>query len=529
MPKSSIQPLSKGARAVVAAFRGRHQRRRRLFPSAVLVGLAAGGLSVLYRLAVEALEEVRTGRLEAAAGDGIGKILLAISVSAALAAFSVWLTRRFAPTAAGSGIPHLKAVLHRLRPLDPSRLVPVKFTAGLAALGAGFALGREGPTVQMGGAIGRWISFFFPVSARERYLLIAAGAGAGLSAAFNAPLAGVVFVLEEVQHSFSPGALSTAFVACLTSDVVARFALGQLPVFHTTALSDPPLAALPLFVCVGLAAGLLGVGFNRGLLGALAVFDRIPGRRRVLAAASVGAVVGAVGLWRPALLGGGTHLVETALEGTGTVGGALSMLLGRLGLTLASYATGAPGGIFAPLLVLGSELGLAAGKAFQAWAPAFSAEPEAVVVVAMGALFAATVRAPLTGIVLMLEMTQSYALMLPLLVATYVAQTVADWMGDRPIYETLLERELERGEAPEEEDSLLVELDLHAGAPWEGRRVVDLDLPAGCWIVSLERALDLKVVSGNTTLRAGDHLTLLLAPARDEVLAQVRKGTGTAH
>src|SRR5262249_54739057 len=158
---------------------------------------------------------------------GLGLVLALCGLAAGVA---LWLVRRFAPETAGSGIPHIKAVLHRQRGMKWKRVLLVKYASGTLGLSAGLALGREGPTVQMGGAVGQMVSRWFHARPRERHTLVAAGAGAGLAAAFNAPLAGVIFVLEELRRDFAPGALTAAFIASVSADVIARFLLGQEPV-----------------------------------------------------------------------------------------------------------------------------------------------------------------------------------------------------------------------------------------------------------------------------------------------------------
>lgn len=523
-------PVLRGDAAhVVATFRKRHERRRRLFPRAVLVGLAAGLVAVLFRYLLERAEELRTTGFAAARVHGAAATVLAIATCAVAVGLAAWLVRRVSPEAAGSGIPQLKAVLQRLRPLRAARLIPVKFASGLLAIGGGLALGREGPTLQMGGAVGRLVSRWLPSTPRERQVLIAAGAGAGLSAAFNAPLAGLVFVLEEVQRNFSPGIFSASFIASVVADVVARLALGQVAVFHTPHPATPPLAGLPFYLVLGLVAGVVGILFNRALLGGLKTVDRVPARGRVALAAGVGGAVAAVGLAVPGLLGGGASIVERALSGHGAIAALLGLLAARFALTVGSYSIGTAGGIFGPLLVLGSQLGLAVGLLFQRLAPEAVPEARAFAIVGMGALFAATVRAPLTGIVLMLEMTEGYSLMLPLLAATFVGQWTADLAGDRPIYEALLERELARSAPaePERPESILHEIDVHPGAPFDGRRVADLGLPRGCLIVALERRGEHLVASGDTVLAAGDRLTVVISSDAEDALAALLRGAAT--
>jgi CIC family chloride channel protein len=520
----------RSARRLVTELRRRHERRRRLFPRVLLVGLLVGLIASLFRAGVERAEDLRTEWIERLHPWGVAGFLLFVVTAATGVALAVFLVRRFAPSASGSGIPQIKAVLHRLRPMSGAPLILVKFFGGLSAIASGLALGREGPTIQIGGALGRVVARWLPTTTHERQVLIAAGSGGGLAAAFNAPLAGLVFVLEEIQKNFAPGVFTATFLASVTSDAVGRLLFGQTAVFRTLPLPAPPISALPLFALLGGAIGLLAVAFNRGLLAVLGWRDRLPARLQVPAAGLFGAGVAAIAWWVPSLVGGGAPLVRAALSGKGIILALLLTVLARYVLTVGSYGTGSPGGIFAPLLVLGSQAGLIGGLATATLSPALAGEPAAWAVAGMAALFAGTVRAPLTGIVLMLEMTESYSLMLPLLAASFGAQWVADLLHDPPIYDSLLEREL-RGstEVERPEGAVMVELDVLPDAPFAGRRVSELGLPQGCLIVTVEHRGENQVVTGATKLAVGDRLTVVLAPEAVDALGPLRLGVGIEH
>ncbi|MEO8277160.1 MAG: H(+)/Cl(-) exchange transporter ClcA [Thermoanaerobaculia bacterium] len=518
---------SRASRRLIDGLRRRHERRRRLFPRALLVGIVAGLIAALFRAALEAAEMGRSLVLYRLHPMGFPGLLLFAAICGTGVGLSVWLVQRFEPSASGSGIPQLKAVLHRLRAMAGIRLILVKFAGGVAAIGSGLALGREGPTIQMGGAVGRVVARWYPSSTHERGILIAAGSGAGLAAAFNAPLAGLVFVLEEIQKNFAPGVFSATFLACVTADAISRSLFSQSAILQTSPIAAPALASLPLFLVLGLAAGLLAVGFNRGLLRVVNAIGRASARGRLAMAVGVGLAIGAVAWFAPTLAGGGTPLVESALSGRGLIEGLIITLALRFVLTLASYGTGAPGGIFAPLLVLGSQGGLAAGLAVAAVWPSLGAEPRAWAVAGMAGLFAGTVRAPLTGIVLMLEMTESYTLMLPLLITSFAAQWVAERSGDPPIYDSLLERELLRaGPAETSEGAVMLELDVHSGAPFAGQRIGEIGLPQGCLIVTIDRRGRHLVATGDSVLRPGDRLQVLLAPEAIPAIGRLRSGLG---
>jgi len=318
----------------------------------------------------------------------------------------------------------------------------VKFFAGVAGIGGGLALGREGPTIQMGGATGLMVSEWFKVKPGEgeRKALISAGAGAGLAAAFNAPLAGVMFVLEELQGSFTPVVFVAAFLASVVADIVGRVLTGEMPVFALKSMAAPAMSALPLALILGAIAGLGGVIFNRCLLASLDWFDRLRRWPGWVPGVLAGAVVGIASGLYPGVAGSGGVLAERALIGEIALRWVPLLLLVRFMLTMVSYGSGAAGGIFAPLLVIGALGGLATGGAVNAVWPALAPHPEIFAVLGMGALLTAIVRAPLTGIVLMVELTGKYDFMLPLLVSCLAAYGVAEGLKNAPIYEALRER-----------------------------------------------------------------------------------------
>src|SRR5499426_3895227 len=370
------------------------EQRRKVFPRAVLVGLLAGALAVAFRWALAGGDAVRNGLVVWAHRYLAWGWLLPTLFDAAGAGLAVYLVNSLAPEAAGSGIPHLKAVLYRLRSLRWRRIRAVKFFGGAFAIGSGLALGREGPTVQMGGAVGAAVAEWLKVTPRERQTLIAAEAGAGLAAAFNAPLAGLAFVLEQVQRDFSPMVFSAAFLASTTADVVTRSLTNQLPVFHVAAHPAPSLMALPAFLVLGVLTGMLGVAFNRTLLGCMEGFAGLEGwlsrlgRWPVkLAGALVGTLVGLVGWFAPTAVGGGHELLEAVFTGQ-VVLSAIPLWFGlQFGLTLVSYGRGAPGGIFAPLLVMGALLGMGVSQVSQPMMPKAFMHPEVFAVVGMAAYF----------------------------------------------------------------------------------------------------------------------------------------------
>ncbi|HTJ78784.1 MAG TPA: H(+)/Cl(-) exchange transporter ClcA [Rariglobus sp.] len=425
-------------------------KRRHILLKALLVGVAAGVVAAVFRIALTHAENVRMDWLTGLTLPW--RIVGGVVVGAIGSGLGLWLVRRFAPETAGSGIPHLKAVVMAQEELRWARVIPIKFMAGLLGIGGGLALGREGPTVQMGGATGLLVAKVLRVKVGEgeRRALISAGAGAGIAAAFNAPLAGVMFVLEELQGNLTPVVFVASFLASVASDVVCRVLTGDAPVFPLPGMVPPGLGVLPWALVLGVLAGGAGVIFNRSLLWSLDTFDRLRRWPVFTVGALAGAVLGLAGVFLPGLTGSGGTLVETALAGGFAVQLIAVWLVLRFLLTMVSYGCGAAGGIFAPLLALGALGGLLLGHGAHWLVPASIPHPEIFAVLGMGALFTAIVRAPLTGIVLMVELTGQYGFMLPLLAACLTAYGIAEGLGDVPIYEALLHRSQRKAKAAAE-------------------------------------------------------------------------------
>ncbi len=415
-------------------------KRRHILPKALLVGLVAGLIASGFRIVLQSSELWRIGLIHRL--PGLEGLVAAMIIGAAGSGVGLWLVRRFAPETAGSGIPALKSVVLGEQQLRWKRVLPVKFVAGVLGIGGGLTLGREGPTVQMGGATGLMVSTWFRVrqGEGERKALISAGAAAGLAAAFNAPLAGLIFVLEELNGSFTQVVFVAAFLAAVTADVVCRVVTGDTPVFSLHGMHAPSMHALPVAALLGAFAGLGGVVFNWALLASLDLFDRLRSWPPFVLGACVGLVVGLAAWIYPEVSGSGALLSDRAIEGSIALEGVLVLVVARFALLMLSYGSGAAGGIFAPLLVLGSLGGLAVGTAVHGFAPAWAPEPATFAVIGMGALFTAIVRAPLTGIVLIVELTGTYDFVLPILVGSFVAYTVAEALKSPPIYEALRER-----------------------------------------------------------------------------------------
>lgn len=419
---------------------------------AALVGVVTGLLGVAFDRGVDWIQQQRLATLAKVADSAILVWPLAFIMSALLAMVGYFLVRRFAPEAGGSGIPEIEGAMEEMRPVRWWRVIPVKFIGGLGTLGAGMVLGREGPMVQMGGNSGRMIVDIFRLRSPEaRHSLLATGAAAGLSAAFNAPLAGILFVIEEMRSQFrySLVSIKAVFVGVITSTIVYRYFNGERAIIEVGKLSDVPLNTLWLYLLLGIIFGAIGVMFNALIFRTQDLFMRFHGgdwRKLVLIGGLLGGMCGLLALIHGEAVGGGFALIPIALAGNFSIGMLIFIFIARVITTLLCFGSGAPGGIFAPMLALGTILGTAFGLACAHFFPEYSIDAGTFAIAGMGALFAASVRAPLTGLVLVLEMTDNYQLILPMIVTCLGATLIAQFMGGKPLYSAILARTLERQE-----------------------------------------------------------------------------------
>ncbi len=407
----------------------------------LLAGAAAGLVGAVFRLSLDRADRWRDALIGWAHAENFVGLLLVIAICAAATGIAAWLVRRYSPQASGSGIPHVEAVLSGERPQAPYRLIPVKFVGGVLAIGSGLALGREGPSVQMGASTAHLIGKVFRRHEDDCKALLAAGAGAGLATAFNAPIAGAVFVLEELVRRFDTRITIATLGASTGASAVARVFLGNAPDFHVDTMPYPSFGTVPVHLALGLVAGCLGVVYNRAIVGTLVAAGRSHRLPVELRAALIGAGVGLMAWFAPGVVGGGDTITQRTLSGGAETGVMLSgVFLLRFALGPLSYVAGTPGGLFAPILVLGSQSGLLFGIICYRWFPAVAPNPTSLGIVGMAAFFTAVVRAPVTGIILVTEMTASFTLLLPMLGACFAAMLIPNLLGNAPIYDSLPRR-----------------------------------------------------------------------------------------
>ncbi len=364
--------------------------------------------------------------------------MVVVGVSVALAR---WLVT-FAPSAAGSGVQHVEAVMREQATPAPFRVLPIKYVGGLLAMVPGLALGREGPTIQMAAVIGTQFGKVFKLAREDRFMLYTAVAGSGLSVAFNAPLAGAAFVLEEVARRVTARRLLVTLVAVATAMAVYRGYFGNDVEFDVADFLPATPTELIVFALFGGIMGALGVAYNKTVLFGLNSFNNIAPKVSPIAKAGViGAAIGLLAYYQPHLVGGGELQANMVLAGQFGIGALLLLFAVRWVLGPLSYSMGTPGGLFAPLLLVGAVTGALFAHSANVILPEASAlMPAAFALVGMAAFFTAVVRAPFTGVLLITEMSGSVDLVIPMVVAGVTATVAADLMRGEPIYDSLRAR-----------------------------------------------------------------------------------------
>ncbi len=426
--------------------------RKEIVPGRILImssllGCVTGLVCAAFQILPDLMNAFRQSCFEDRTPD-LPELLALLLSSGALAAFALFLTMRFAPEAGGSGIPEIEGALDRRRPVRWWRVLPVKLVGGVAALGSGMVLGREGPSIQIGGNLGKMSADLALLPRANSMALLAAGGAAGLAAAFNAPLAGIMFVLEELrpQFRYSFLAIKTVSVAVISATLIRCWILGSQPVFaELPVYGAPELAGCVWFAVLGVLAGIAGTLFNR----AVGWFqDRYlalhQGRlsRALPVIFLLGGLYGILAVIWPEASGSGMASIPSWIMGQQTLSVLLLLLAVRILGILLCFCSGIPGGIFAPSLSLGVLLGAALGNALDlAGAPWFPGTGS-LAVAGMCAIFAASVRAPVTGIVLAAEMSGNYMFILPMMITTLAATLTAQKLGGIPIYTQILNRTL---------------------------------------------------------------------------------------
>ncbi len=483
-----------------------------------LIGVMAGLVSVLYRVMLSHAEELSFSIYAFVADNS--KYIPLLFIGLAVLGYTVGLLVSRWSLISGSGIPQVKARMMGYISGSWFGTLVAKFVGGCLAIVGGLSLGREGPSIQLGALVAEGISEKGTTDRTERRVYIASGASAGLAAAFNAPLAGVMFALEEIFRYFSPMVLLSTMVAAVVADFTSKMFFGIGNIFDFTITQSIPIEYYWIFLVLGVILGLSGVFYNKCIVQSQKIYRKMGTLPTPVKIMIPFILAGILGLTFPIVLGGGHAVLEELHIST-----SMMILVGALVIkfifSMVSFGSGAPGGIFFPLLVLGSTIGAIFAKIV---IPMFDLDQVLFynfVIIAMAGYFTAIVRAPLTGIILLVEMTGTLSQLLPLIITSAIAYIVAEELGNKPIYESLLENMLKsRGleEEPVDQTKILVENIVQMGCPIDGMTLRDIIFPEKCLVVSIKRGEEDITPNGNTVINGGDYLLVIVSVSKEREL-----------
>ncbi len=507
----------------------------------VLQGIAVGALaslvSVLYRIVIEEAGIFMNWMLSLGR-QSLGWAAFWFLLLAA-AAFAVAKLVEYEPMISGSGIPQVEGELHGLFNPRWLRVIAAKFIGGAIAIGAGLSLGREGPSIQLGAMAGKGFSKKMGRGRTEEKMLITCGAGAGLAAAFNAPFAGVLFTLEEMHKNFSVDVMLSTMTACVTSDFISRNVFGLDPVFTFHNVQKLPLYHYWMILLLGVILGAAGAFYNFCIAKSQQFYGKVKWKNTFVKMLLPFFAAGVLGFTLPQVLGGGHQLVG-AISGYQFGLGMLAVILAvKFLFSMLSFGSGAPGGIFLPLLVIGALIGGCFGMVVLPLAGMDAGYLQNFVMLAMAGYFSAIVRAPITGIILINEMTGSFTELLSISVVSLTAYIVADLLKSVPVYDQLLARLIKQNGGAASGDvsdtaKLLFELPVYRGAAAEGAKIKDIPWPKDCLIVSIRRQEKEIIPNGSAQLMGGDMLTVLCSEQsayfiREEIIQTCQQYGGNPH
>ena len=408
----------------------------RLSVQGVMVGIFAGLMVCLYRFLLSESEHILRNYLTIIQTNVVYIVLFFVFL-AVLGLLIDWITK-WEVDSSGSGIPQVYAEVKGHMEANWAKVLFSKIVAGVMTALGGLSLGPEGPSVQIGGMAGKCVARLFKGSKTDELRLILVGSAVGITAAFNAPLAGVLFVMEEINHGFDKTLIFIALVSAIVSDFISKSIFGQSTVL-TFPINNIPLENYWILIVLGIVIGVIGYVYNIGMIKSSDFVNslKIPSQLKFVA---VFIISGVVALTIPQISDGGHFMMDMLGVAIPSLGVLVLLLVLKYLFSMFSFSSGAPGGIFLPILVLGAYIGAIFGSVV---VPALGMEHVLIykfIVISMAGFFAATVRSPITGIVLIAEMCGSTESLVAMIIVSLIAYVVPTILGNEPIYESLYDR-----------------------------------------------------------------------------------------
>lgn len=479
------------------------------------VGIFSGLVAVFYRYLITFSEEKLMDVLNIIKGNPI-KITVWFLILVCIG-IAVALINRFIPFVAGSGIPQISGEIKGY--INPQwwKVMIGKFIGGGLSVFGGLSLGREGPSVQLGGMAAKGIAKITKADKTTELRMISCGAGAGMAAAFNAPLAGTMFVLEEIHHSFDKSVLCMGIVATITADFISKLFFGQSTTFNYDTVNFP-LRYYWLLIILGVILGVSGICYNIIMVKAQDIYKKIKFVPNYIKLPIIFVISGVVGLFLPQILCGGHQMVHLIMTQRPTLYALSVLLVGKFLFGVISFACGAPGGTLYPLCVLGTYIGAIFG---QISINALDLGPEfyeEFVVIGMAGLFSSIVRAPITSIVLVYELTGNMNNILPLATVSLISYATANLIGVSPFYESLVEKIASSQETSPQfskaGEKIIKTYTVPIGSPVSNKEIKEIEWGKHCLVVTIERDGESITPKGETIIKEGDELTILVSQRR---------------
>lgn len=471
-----------------------------LIVKGILIGIVAGTIGSAFRYIIHWGNNFRHEFMATATMEQI--ILWTIIMM--ILGWCCHLLLKWAPLSGGSGIPQIEGEMKGIFNMNPFPTLVSKFFGGAFTGIVGFSVGREGPSVQLGGATGKLLSNWFGSSLREERILTSAGAAAGLTAAFSAPVSGAIFVFEEVHKSFYPKLVIPTFSATISANLITSLVFGLTPSLGFSVMESIPIKYFATLLILGVGVGFFGIFFNRMIVGVKSVYDKLSiSRGWKISLTFLGVTL--LGLDSQLLLGGGNDVVTMMVDHQQTIQLLLYIVIGKIILTSICYGNGAQGGIFLPMVVIGSAVGALMHSILVELHMLPNAFGGSFIICGMAGMLAASMRTPLLAILLVLEMTNSFHSIYQVGTVAIIAYLTAEFMKELPIYDNLLLR-MSQGLVGAEEEQTFFQTRLSVVCPYVDMMLKDIELPRGAIIVSIDRGGQPIVPVATTVLQCGDEL-----------------------
>jgi H+/Cl- antiporter ClcA len=475
----------------------------------LLIGLLVGAVITLYRIAL-----VKAEAFAFVFYEYFRQRLYLIPVMVlllGLCGYFIGALKQRYKMIGGSGIPQTKGIILGYFKQSWLGTLVAKFAGGVISVGAGLALGREGPSIQLGACVAEGVSKRLSHSPTERKILISSGASAGLAAAFNAPMSGAMFVLEELFKYFSPIILVTTLMAAIVGDFISKSVFGLDPVFDFHITHKFLLKEYWMLILLGVIVGMAGTFYNFFLKKVQLFYSKIKLSDKAKPIIPF-LLAGVLGLTFPTVLGSG-HIIMEGLTPSSGLLIVVVILVVKFLFSMICFGSGAPGGIFFPLLVMGATIGSIFGIVCIKYLGVDESLFYNFMMLAMVGFFTSIVRAPITGMILVLEMTGSFSNLLSMSIVVISSYIVAEALKCTPIYDYLLDKQLEDDtleEIQENGDKVLIQMIVHHGSYAEGKHVKSIGFPKHCLLVGIKRGEKELIPKGDTEVLANDLLVFLV-------------------